>query len=104
MRPYLGNDNCAARATRLGQHVVLELTEGPDVGRTVVTDNFFTSITLLCELRNRNLGLIGTVRKNRHELPEEFTSKKVNQGRHYLASMKMQLWCHTRLRKIKTLS
>ena len=51
----------------------MDLTEELDAGRTVVTDNFFTSLELLCELRKRNLGLIGTVRKNRRELPREFT-------------------------------
>ena len=76
MQPYLGADNGAGRTTGLGQKVVLNLTKGTDVGRTVVTDNFFTSLELLRNLRKRNLGLIETVRKNRRELPKEFVSKK----------------------------
>ena len=80
MKPYLGADGGAARQTGLGQQVVLDLTQRLDVGRTVVTDNYFTSLALTRELRNRNLGHIGTVRKNRRELPPVFTSKKSQAG------------------------
>jgi hypothetical protein len=76
MRPYLGTDHGATRATGLGKKVVLDLTEKLDAGRTVVTDNFFTSLELLRELRARNLGLIGTMRKNRREIPKEFTQSR----------------------------
>jgi len=80
MKPYLGSDNGNARAKALGQQVVIELTQRLDVGRTVVTDNFFTSLELLRRLRERNLGLVGTIRKNRRELPSEFTAKKSEAG------------------------
>ena len=80
MRPYLGTDHGAVRATGLGRTVVLDLTERLDAGRTVVTDNFFTSLELLRDLRGRNLGLVGTVRKNRRELPPEFTTKRSEAG------------------------
>ena len=80
MKPYLGTDHGAVRTTNLGKKVVLDLTERLDVGRTVITDNFYTSLELLRNLRDRNLGLIGTVRKNRRELPPEFTSKKSEAG------------------------
>ena len=80
MMPYLGADVGSVRQTGLGERVVLDLTRGLDVGRTVVTDNFFTSFALTRELRNRNLGHIGTVRKNRRELPREFTEKKSEAG------------------------
>jgi hypothetical protein len=80
MRPYLGSDKGAPRATGIGQQIVLELTRHLDTGRTVVMDNFFTSLGLLKQLRTRQLGLIGTIRKNRRELPEEFTSKRSTAG------------------------
>ena len=80
MRPYLGTDHGAVRTTGLGKTVVLDLTERLDAGRTVVTDNFFTSLELLRDLRGRNLGLVGTVRKNRRELPPEFTTKRSEAG------------------------
>jgi len=80
IQPYLGTDNGAVRTTGLGKKVVLDLTERLDAGRTVVTDNFFTSLQLLRDLRGRNLGLIGTIRKNRRELSKEFTAKKSEAG------------------------
>jgi len=80
MRPYLGTDHGAVRTAGLGKKTVLDLTERLDAGRTVVTDNFFTSLDLLRDLRARRLGLIGTVRKNRRELPPEFTTKRSEAG------------------------
>ena len=68
-----------------------------------MTDNFFTSLSLLQQLRNRDLGLIGTIRKNRRELPEQFTSKRSEAAPYYLASISMQRWCHIRLRGINAL-
>jgi len=69
MRPYLGSENGATRATGLGKQVILDLTKNLDQGRTNITDNFFTSLSLLRELRSRNLGLNGTMRMNRRKLP-----------------------------------
>ena len=51
IQPYLGIDGHGGRATGLGKQVVLSLVDGLDVGRTVVTDNFYTSLSLLKELR-----------------------------------------------------
>ncbi|XP_052567624.1 piggyBac transposable element-derived protein 4-like [Culex pipiens pallens] len=53
-----------------GKRVVLQLTE-PYIGsgRRVVFDNFFTSIPLCEELVERNLPCIGTLRKNKREIP-----------------------------------
>jgi len=80
MQPYLGTDQGACRNIKLGTSVVLNLTSRLDAGRTVVTDNFFTSFDLLLELRARKLGLVGTIRKNRREIPPEFTAKKSEAG------------------------
>ena len=44
--------------------------------RNVTVDNFFTSIQLVKELKKRNLTLIGTLRKNKPEIPVEFQSNK----------------------------
>lgn len=81
MKPYLGTDHGDNRVQNLGKKVVMDLTEHLDIGRTVVTDNFFTSLELLRELRSRNLGLVGTVRKNRRELPLEFVEAKCEEGK-----------------------
>ncbi len=39
-------------------------------------DNFFTSVPLAKELQTKKLTLIGTLRKNKPELPMEFQSNK----------------------------
>ena len=76
MQPYLGADGGVGRSVGLAKEVVLRLTEGLVVGRTVCTDNFFTSLSLLRELRARHLGLIGTMRMNRREIPSEFCERR----------------------------
>ncbi|KAL7872276.1 hypothetical protein SRHO_G00072590 [Serrasalmus rhombeus] len=50
--------------------VVLEMTEGLQ-GHNITCDNFFTSYRLGDELQERNLTMLGTVRKNKPELPSE---------------------------------
>jgi len=80
MKPYLGTDNGSEQMMGLGMKLKLSLTEKLDVGRTVVTDNLFTSLELLRQLRKRDLGLIGTKREICCELSQEFTSKKCIAG------------------------
>ena len=82
MQAYLGKDtgNNSARAVGLGEKVVLQLTEKLDVGRFVVTDNFFSSMALLQKLKERNLGFIGTMRKCRREIPPEFVLGRAECG------------------------
>lgn len=41
-------------------------------GREIVCDNFFTSMELAEELKDKDLSLTGTMRKSRMELPKEF--------------------------------
>ncbi|XP_070408744.1 piggyBac transposable element-derived protein 4-like [Nothobranchius furzeri] len=53
-----------------GRRVVLELTEGLS-GRTVTTDNFFTSLALGEELLQNKMCLVGTFRRNKPELPPQ---------------------------------
>ncbi|CAF1503089.1 unnamed protein product [Rotaria sordida] len=75
--PYLGRQPDQERQTKIGASVVLELLK-PLYGsnRNVTIDNFFTSVQLAKELQMRNLTLIGTLRKNKPEIPMEFQSNK----------------------------
>jgi hypothetical protein len=41
-------------------------------GRNVITDNFFTSVDLANQLKNKKLTLVGTVKQNKREIPQEF--------------------------------
>ncbi|CAI6351009.1 unnamed protein product [Macrosiphum euphorbiae] len=60
----------------LACRVVLELSNPfLNAGRTIVTDNFYTSLPLANELLDNNTHLIGTLRSNRIRLPEIFKTK-----------------------------
>lgn len=49
-------------------------------GRTIVTDNFYTSVPLAEKLLSQNTHLVGTLRKNRRFLPKDVIEKKINKG------------------------
>jgi len=48
-------------------------------GRNVTCDNFFTSISLARELPKRQMTLLGTIRKNKGELPTKLTETRDRQ-------------------------
>jgi hypothetical protein len=75
--PYVGRQPNQERQTQIGASVVLELLQ-PLYGsnKNVTIDNFFTSVPLAKELQMKNLTLIGTLRKNKPEIPMEFQSNK----------------------------
>jgi hypothetical protein len=61
----------------VGEDVVLRLSDFlRNSGRNITTDNFFTSLSLAKELKARRLSLVGTIRKNRRELPIGFGNPK----------------------------
>ena len=78
--PYIGRQPDQERQTQIGASVVLELLQ-PLYGsnRNVTIDNFFTSVPLAKELQMKNLTLIGTLRKNKAEIPIEFQPNKKRQ-------------------------
>lgn len=45
-------------------------------GRNVTCDNWFTSIELLKKVKEQKLSLLGTLRKNKRELPPQFVETK----------------------------
>lgn len=68
--PYLGKDESRPPGERLGENVVMRLME-PFLGkgRNVTLDNFFTSVSLAKKLVSNNTSMVGTINKNRPELP-----------------------------------
>ncbi|XP_042609958.1 piggyBac transposable element-derived protein 4-like, partial [Cyprinus carpio] len=68
MQVYTGKPRGGQPERNQGMRVVLDLTTGLQ-GHTVTCDNFFTSYALGQELLRRKLTMVGTVRKNKPELP-----------------------------------
>uniref|UniRef100_A0AAR2K205 PiggyBac transposable element-derived protein domain-containing protein n=1 Tax=Pygocentrus nattereri TaxID=42514 RepID=A0AAR2K205_PYGNA len=69
--PYLGKDSSRPMGEKLSEYVVMKLMEPfMDKGRTVTTDNFFTSLSLARRLLGRKTTLLGTVNKIHRELPD----------------------------------
>ncbi|XP_028432779.1 piggyBac transposable element-derived protein 4-like [Perca flavescens] len=71
---YLGKTGNAAEVGK-GKRVVMEMTEGLQ-GVTVTCDNFFTSYPLAQELLRKKIALVGTIRKNKPELPPNLVQAK----------------------------
>ncbi|KAI5608003.1 dual specificity protein phosphatase 26 isoform X1, partial [Silurus asotus] len=68
--PYLGKDPNGQKRERLAENVVMNLMEPfLDDGRNVMTDDFFTSLSLSHRLLQRKTTLLGTVNKVQRELP-----------------------------------
>ncbi|KAJ8948866.1 hypothetical protein NQ318_013520 [Aromia moschata] len=66
--PYKIDTNAKAVVQRLCQHIF-------KTNRNVTTDNWFSSIPLADSLRDNGLTFIGTMRKNKREIPDLFTQK-----------------------------
>lgn len=67
--------------SEVSEKTVMSLAEGLlDEGRTVYTDNYYTSIPLAYRLRRRKTHLVGTLRANRKYLPKEVVSAKLKRG------------------------
>ncbi|KAJ8887860.1 hypothetical protein PR048_014078, partial [Dryococelus australis] len=67
--PYLGKDATRPADRHLGEHVVLRLTElFFDKGINVTTDSYFTSGSLVNELKKRKTSLVGTLNRARREV------------------------------------
>ncbi|KAF2892011.1 hypothetical protein ILUMI_14162 [Ignelater luminosus] len=53
------------------------MTKGLETsGNNVTTDTFFTSFDLAKEMEKKNLTLLGTIRKNKPELPQELVTTR----------------------------
>ncbi|XP_072398000.1 uncharacterized protein [Diabrotica undecimpunctata] len=45
-------------------------------GRNLICDNWFTSVPLAEELKKKKITLVGTIRKNKRDIPEIFVATK----------------------------
>lgn len=80
--PYIGKEANGIRSTGLAKNIVIKLCERfYNSGRNITCDNFFTDFSLAEELYVRHLTLVGTVRKNKTDLPREFIDCKKKRSR-----------------------
>ena len=70
MQVYTGKQPGGASEKNQGMRVVLEMSEGLQ-GHNITCDNFFTSYQLGEELQKRKLTILGTIRRNKPQLPSE---------------------------------
>lgn len=80
MKIYAGKDEEEGR--NLTKNVVMQLAHPYlNFGRTLFTDNFYTSIQLAHELNEKKTHLTGTLRANRKDIPKEIIAKKLKKRR-----------------------
>lgn len=69
---YTGRNAGEEREVNQGENVLLELTKKyANSGRTIVADNFFTTLEGAKRLTNIGLAYVGTIRANKRCLPQE---------------------------------
>jgi hypothetical protein len=77
--PYLGRDG-NARHVGLAEHVVKALVEPlHNSGINVTTDNWFTSTKLASDLLLMQITLLGTMRKNKPDIPKDFIANSTRE-------------------------
>lgn len=83
MEIYVGNqpDNSPYQQSNKPFDVVLRVAKSiHGSGRNITADNWFTSIPLVTELLKKKLTYVGTVKKDKRELPPEMVSKERDQN------------------------
>lgn len=79
LKPYGGKERDPGGA--VPTNVVLQLSEKLlHEGRTIVTDNYYSSIDLANKLLDRKTHLLGTLRANRKGNPKQVITKKLKKG------------------------
>ena len=79
MQVYSGKNPSVGREINQGARVVKDLVkEIEHCGRNITCDNFFAIIPLARDLLKKKLTLVGNIRKNKPELPPQFTVSKGN--------------------------
>lgn len=74
---YTGREEGADRDVRQGENVMLQLSNRfNNTGRTVVADNFFTTLEGVKRLAKVGLAFVGTIRSNKRCVPEEMRKNR----------------------------
>lgn len=102
MQVYTGKPLTGRPEKNQGMRVVLDMTAGLS-GHNITCDNFFTSYVLGQELLKRKLTMVGTVRKNKPELPLHWCRPEGERhSRQNLFSLTHTVLCHMFPRRIGT--
>ena len=80
---YTGKPSGGTRGKNQGMRVVMDLTQELR-GQNVTCDNFFTSYMLGQALLKRNITMLGTMRRNKTELPNLSRKEAVHHSKFYL--------------------
>jgi hypothetical protein len=73
---------------------------GHDRGGRNVTDNFFTSVELANQLKNKKLTLVGTTKPNKRKIPQELKpASNVMKTRLFLDLLRISHLCHMSRRR-----
>lgn len=78
---YIGKDKSNDSNLSASESVVIKLVKDLlDEGRTLYTDNFYTSVPLARTLLSRNTHVVSTIRKNRKYIPDEVKFTRLQRG------------------------
>ena len=78
----MGKDN--KRVGSVAESTVMSLIDGLlDYGRVLLTDNWYSSVPLAKKRISRKTHLVGTLRRNRKDLPPNLVDKKLKRGSLY---------------------
>ena len=81
LKVYCGQERNPAEEHTVPSEAVLNLTRNLlNSGRTVVVDNYYTSVELAHELLKNNTNILGTLRSNRKNNPKKVLEKKLKRG------------------------
>ena len=75
--PYLRKESTTPRhGLQLSHQFTKDLTQPYcNTNRNITTDNWFTSVPLLQDMLSQGMTLVGTVRANKQEIPEQIRRK-----------------------------
>jgi hypothetical protein len=82
LKVYCGKEAEGSHASVPTQVVMQLLNRCLDEGRTLCTDNYYTSVELAKKLLDRKTHIVGTLRKNRKNNPREVIDAKLKRGQH----------------------
>lgn len=89
---YLGRQPGTAREQNQGEQLVKRLTQPWwNTGRNVTCDNFFTGTRLAEELLSVNTTIVGTMRRNKVEIPSEMQKSKSREEKSSVFGFNRQL-------------